>query len=136
MKQEIKEKWVAALRSGEYQQTRSTLRDGTGFCCLGVLTDIYTKENNLDWDHGKDFKGEYYSVCSSLLELPNRVVEWAELPRRDPRVKLSGDIHIEYTEEVGDMEFISLSQLNDGIYAAPLTFSKIADIIENQKYFI
>jgi hypothetical protein len=136
MKQEIKDKWVAALRSGEYSQTSSYLHDGKGFCCLGVLTDIYTKENGLDWDRGNDCKGEYYSVCSSFLELPKSVVEWAELPRRDPRVKLSDDIHIEYTEEVGDMEFISLSQLNDGIYAAPLTFSKIADIIENQKYFI
>ncbi len=44
MNQEIKEKWVAALESGEYQQARKCLNDGTGFCCLGVLTDLFIKE--------------------------------------------------------------------------------------------
>ena len=32
--------WIAALRSGDYTQTGSHLRDETGFCCLGVLCDI------------------------------------------------------------------------------------------------
>jgi len=42
MKQELKQKWVAALRSGKYRQGRGHLRvvnlDGSiTFCCLGVL---------------------------------------------------------------------------------------------------
>jgi hypothetical protein len=41
MDAELKAKWVAALRSGEYQQTVGTLRlasDGQiYYCCLGVL---------------------------------------------------------------------------------------------------
>ena len=46
MNQAIKEKWVAALRSGEYQQCTGALcregggRDADKFCCLGVLCDI------------------------------------------------------------------------------------------------
>jgi hypothetical protein len=33
----FKDKWVKALRSGDYKQTQSTLYDGKdGYCCLGV----------------------------------------------------------------------------------------------------
>jgi hypothetical protein len=38
---EVKTKWVAALRSGEYKQGRGLLRNGAGqYCCLGVLCEI------------------------------------------------------------------------------------------------
>jgi hypothetical protein len=40
MDAQLKAKWVEALRSGEYKQTKGTLRDGDSFCCLGVLCDI------------------------------------------------------------------------------------------------
>lgn len=33
---EFKAKWVAALESGEYSQTRSKLHNNSGYCCLGV----------------------------------------------------------------------------------------------------
>lgn len=38
---EFKAKWIAALRSGDYQQTQETLRDSKGFCCLGVACDVF-----------------------------------------------------------------------------------------------
>ena len=39
------QEWVDALRSGEYKQTKETLKGelsegGVGYCCLGVLADI------------------------------------------------------------------------------------------------
>ena len=37
MNAEIKQRWVDALRSGEYEQTRGTLHKGDSYCCLGVL---------------------------------------------------------------------------------------------------
>jgi hypothetical protein len=37
---EVKAKWVAALRSGQYEQGKSVLRSGDRYCCLGVLCDI------------------------------------------------------------------------------------------------
>lgn len=54
MDAKIKEKWVFALRSGEYTQGRNRLRDDNSFCCLGVLCDLAAKENvgywnELDW---------------------------------------------------------------------------------------
>ena len=35
-----KTKWVEALRSGNYEQGKDSLREGDQFCCLGVLTDL------------------------------------------------------------------------------------------------
>lgn len=44
MHQEWADKWVEALRSGKYNQTRGKLKEITltceAFCCLGVLCDI------------------------------------------------------------------------------------------------
>jgi hypothetical protein len=42
MNAELKAKWVAALRSGDYKQTRGTLKDLDlkVFCCLGVLCEV------------------------------------------------------------------------------------------------
>ena len=43
LKPEFKEAWLAALRSGEYQQTRGQLRRDNAFCCLGVACDLAQK---------------------------------------------------------------------------------------------
>lgn len=40
MEPTLKAKWLEALRSGKYEQSRACLRDPKGFCCLGVLCDI------------------------------------------------------------------------------------------------
>jgi hypothetical protein len=40
MNPELKQKWLAALRSGEYKQARGYLKTEFGYCCLGVLCDV------------------------------------------------------------------------------------------------
>lgn len=42
MDAQLKAKWVEALRSGKYRQTRGMLKAplDNSFCCLGVLCDI------------------------------------------------------------------------------------------------
>jgi hypothetical protein len=41
MNKTIKKKWVAALRSGHYQQAKAQLKDNRGrYCCLGVLATV------------------------------------------------------------------------------------------------
>jgi hypothetical protein len=40
MKKKYKDAWIKALRSGRYKQCREQLRDGEGYCCLGVLARI------------------------------------------------------------------------------------------------
>lgn len=39
-KDEYRQIWIDALRSGRFAQTTGGLRDDTGFCCLGVAADI------------------------------------------------------------------------------------------------
>lgn len=39
----LRERWIAALRSGQYIQGRHQLRKNDTFCCLGVLCDLYDK---------------------------------------------------------------------------------------------
>ena len=46
MKEDIKNLWVDALRSGEYNQTKASLQD-EGYCCLGVLCKVGEKEGIL-----------------------------------------------------------------------------------------
>ena len=49
MNKELKAKWTAALRSGEYHQGKDQLRTTLDrFCCLGVLCNIVHPE---DWHH-------------------------------------------------------------------------------------
>lgn len=40
-------KWITALRSGKYNQTRSTLQDSKGYCCLGVACDLFIPKSEL-----------------------------------------------------------------------------------------
>jgi hypothetical protein len=40
MDPKLKADWVAALRSGDFQQTRGNLESDGGFCCLGVLCKV------------------------------------------------------------------------------------------------
>lgn len=65
MNQEIKDKWIAALRSGEYIQGKEALRrkDNT-FCCIGVLCDIYQKEKGGEWEDIGDYK--YYGFKDAV----------------------------------------------------------------------
>lgn len=49
---EFKEKWIAALRSGEYKQGKGCLDDSDGrYCCLGVACKIaYAKTLDMHED--------------------------------------------------------------------------------------
>lgn len=45
MDKEIKDKWLAALKSGKYEQGQGRLRSSADkYCCFGVLCDILGKE--------------------------------------------------------------------------------------------
>ena len=72
MNQEIKTKWVAALRSGEYKQAKNVLTDGIGFCCLGVLCELSRLEtgfgiaDNLIKTDGDENIGRIIQLWSGL----------------------------------------------------------------------
>lgn len=53
-----REKWVAALRSGEYKQTHGVLKNSDNrYCCLGVACEIFSKENEGGFEY---IHGEFY----------------------------------------------------------------------------
>jgi hypothetical protein len=74
MNPEVKAQWVAALRSGEYKQTKGHLKQDGGHCCLGVLCDLYAKQSGIqswtsdDFGHAddKELAGERVLAWSGL----------------------------------------------------------------------
>lgn len=111
MNKEIKQKWVKALRSGKYKQTRSKLKSTNGrFCCLGVLCDIYAKENGLRCSRHNDVA---MGIFDSLELLPDEIKDWADVDN-DPILYLK-----EGTK--------TLTCLND---EDGKSFKEIADLIE------
>jgi len=109
MKQAIKKKWLAALRSGDYKQTKEALRDEEGFCCLGVLCDVHRIENKKRWQKGFNYYDE-----NTIL--PHEIVNWAGLKNCNPGI------------EDSSICISTLADLND----EGKTFKEIADIIEKQ----
>jgi len=116
MKEQIKDKWVKALMSGDYKQGRGKLKSCDGsFCCLGVLSDLYAKENGVKWKKYDDC----FSIVESFDLLPKEVIKWSGMSSE------SGEIQNElYNNELYDFE---LAEVND---SGKHTFDQIADIIE------
>ena len=74
MNKEIKEKWIAALTSGNYCQTTDMLKgagaDDNMFCATGVLADIYAQEKGLSWTETKISPEEVtYPDCDTVAYL-------------------------------------------------------------------
>jgi len=105
MNPQVKQKWIDALRSGEYEQAKFTLKCEYGYCCLGVLTDLYIQENDLEWVY--DNKSNNYEFDGNEGSLCNYVIKWSDFP--DGKVE----------EELIKMNDTTLK-----------TFSEIADYIE------
>lgn len=107
----VKKKWLEALRSGEYQQTKGHLKDAEGHCCLGVLCEI---TNLGTWEpvyHGGEIltyrvNGKVASECDGLL--PEAVV---------------------HATGVDDAAQTALYPMNDS-HLDPKDFPAIADWIE------
>ncbi len=58
-------KWIDALESGEYKQCKGMLKEGTGFCCLGVACEI---DDAVEWS--EVHKRYIFDGESEFTELP------------------------------------------------------------------
>lgn len=124
MNKRIKKKWLAALRGDEYKQATGQLRvcdgngDVTGYCCLGVLGDLWAQETGGEWDASKCVLGSDHG------NLPLAVAEWAGLDARndwdDPVIERP------YVRDPRQRE-CPLSEMND---ALGMSFKQIANVIE------
>ena len=91
MKKEIAEKWVQALRSGEYKQGSYVLHNtsNNNYCCLGVLCDIYQKEGNKfnsvsEGNWGAETDNGFENLPATFFDdrpdvLPEVVMKWADI---------------------------------------------------------
>ncbi len=102
----VKKMWVDALRSGAYTQGRHQLKTYDGYCCLGVLCDLHSKQTSRGkWDDNKYDTSE----DSSTNVLPGSVACWAGLETFNPKINEK-----------------TLSAYND----TGKSFNEIADLIE------
>jgi len=100
MNKEVKIKWLAALRSGEYKQTIEELQNLEGYCCLGVLCRL-AKEDGVNVDVHENI------ITGGELEDQVNVIDWSGL------------------KDVSEVQ--NLIRMNDEEFA---DFKEIADHIE------
>lgn len=132
MNPEIKAQWVAALRSGEYQQGKRYLRrqwnnEEPQYCCLGVLCDLAAKAGVVTKSVkplGLSLKATYYGAENKDdAKVPIRAIaDWAGLRHPIPSVLVEQD-------NGAFKDRVMLTELND---VAGYTFGQIADLIEEQ----
>ena len=120
MNPEPKAKWLEALRSDDYDQTKSRLgveypSGKARYCCLGVLCEVAIIDG-VDLKRTVDHDG-FVRYDDEGGVLPFKVAEWAGLTTgSNPSVKV-------------DFEWRTLSAVNDRL---DFDFNKIADVVEAQ----
>lgn len=120
MKQEIKERWVEALRSGKYEQGTGSLTTGSGrYCCLGVLCDLAVADGAIEPPIVVEAGMLAYGTRGETEHLPRVVQRWAGLDQDSPEVLVDPD----------EGSWQELVELNDN---TGLNFHEIADLIEAQ----
>ena len=112
MNPEIKAKWIEALRSGKYRQTKEYLKRGDKYCCLGVLCEVAGFRAHKE--EGRWFYAEE-SQCLPAAVLKKVGLRNNKGALRNRKVFRGEACH-------------SLADLND----AGADFNFIADVIEKQ----
>lgn len=125
MNPEIRAKWTAALRSGEFEQGLGKLNYidlDTGRrknCCLGVLCDLAVDAEVVIFQDENDHVS--YGRFQNSTSLPEEVMDWAGLTSDDPIL-----LTRPYADGSGQ-ESITCAMANDSQH---LTFAQIADLID------
>lgn len=134
MDPEFKAQWLSELRSGQFVQIRSKLRDfNNGRCCLGIACDVAVAQGlgqwtGMSWDEARD---EYvYSTEHSLESF-----EWSETKNHDSSLLpddlaqaigvITPDPILPFRCRAGYQ--VTLSTLNDELR---MTLDQIADLID------
>lgn len=141
MRPEVKEKWIKALKSGDYQKAKGRLTaGGNQFCCLGVLCDLAAKEGLGRWEVPHDEAIQepvFIDVKKERADavLPRAVVEWAGLDTKlegssvfAPTIGANPRIQDRYVMDgIHRVAVASLAELNDH---SEFTLSEIGDVVE------
>lgn len=108
MKEDIKDLWVKALRSGEFKQSQGYLYLDDKYCVTGILAMLGMVNGVCSYDE-KNGQG-YFD--SNNVQIPVSVKEWSGLKTRNGVIP---------------SEFITLQGYNDTF---GYDFDQLADIIE------
>jgi len=128
MKQELKDKWIAALRSGDYIQGRGWLKyqdtDGVNkWCCLGVLADV---TDNTKWS-------VFDPISTPRSPTEGRIYYQYDKPPDEGEFQKFGATSLYAVGLGGDQPWL-LATMNDGASHVasiePMSFLGIADWIE------
>lgn len=109
-KEEFRQRWVDALRSGEYTQCTDYLVDDGNYCCIGVACDLLGLETTLDIVPLTDGMEKLHYV----------------MPEGHSEVCLPTGSLAGFLGDVAGGLLVDLSALND----SGETFSHIAKVIE------
>lgn len=125
-RKKLYEKWIAALKSGEYDQGHEALKTDAGYCCLGVMEEVcfdveFTKDLcGIEWvdDEGNSAipsgrKSETMGLFKKLTEEDLELIASYGL--------LAPPNHLE------SMRWALMVYANDN----GLNFEQIADFLEN-----
>lgn len=123
------DRWLTALRSGEYSQAKGRLRKGDeknfGYCCLGVLVDLeapndpYLRTGTVpEMDHLHSWGIKFIGINDTTDRRLNTV---------NPHGTNCPAVWYDNT-------WVAVTELNDGNYKSledkGLSFNEIADLIE------
>lgn len=135
MKEDIKNRWVEALRSGKYKQGQNVLHQSyegqnDSFCCLGVLCDLAAKDGAVHKSKSSTYdpKLSTYRYDTSASGLSSDMRTWSGVASSE------GRINVTYEDNPLDIPFDDvrgytfLSVLND---RQNFTFEEIANVIEH-----
>lgn len=117
MKENIKDLWIKALRSGEFRQCKNRLEANGKYCALGVLAALALTESQCSWNKGGRYDGKRYSLSAGIMH-------WAGIAQSDDRylTKSAGKVEFKIKGKV-----TTIADLND----SGMSFTQIAAIIED-----
>jgi len=124
LKYEVAKQWITALRSDEYPQCTNQLRQDGSYCCLGVLTDLFIKNNEVNAEARASWEAQGAYVDSEgvreAFSLPQDVIKWAGVKGSDPHTVYYSEDECEDSEQWA-------TQLNDDEH---WSFQQIANWVE------
>jgi len=143
------ERWVAALRSGEYVQGTGQLLeisrvDGEHrWCCLGVLCNLFVEDEGYDIDWDLDDYGDQFNRYSINVNTECEVSYLPQFVADKMGMGTNGELNqTVYQNSAGEWgtdfdsrfssEYDNLIDLND----QGVSFSVIADIIEKYPHLL
>jgi hypothetical protein len=82
---DVKARWIAALKSGQFLQSVGQLKYKDGYCCLGVLCEVYREEHaETQFSPTGMFFGDATDDTRGMY-LPGFILDWSGITATNER---------------------------------------------------